>query len=132
MQDEKHPIHNAADTGDIDQLRAEISKGTDLNILDDFKRTPLALASRSGHKECVLYLLSLPNINIIAESCFGEQAIHQAAKQGHKEILNLLSMRPEISKEAKKMAWKMYNHKKWSGPRNFWIFIKQLWNGEER
>ena len=43
--------------GDADTLRALLKKGLDVNIQDDFRRTPLMVAASSGHREIVQLLL---------------------------------------------------------------------------
>ena len=53
----------AARNGDLSELRKAISKGVDVNTVNQYGQTPLHLAARYGHKEIVEYLIDKAEVN---------------------------------------------------------------------
>ena len=45
------PIHDAAKTGNVEQVRQLIAKSADVNAKDDMGVTPLGFAAGKGHKD---------------------------------------------------------------------------------
>ena len=60
------------------------------NYEDNFKRTPLHLASISGNKTAVEMLLATGNVNIDAATTGGETPLMKAAASGRIEICQIL------------------------------------------
>jgi cytohesin len=52
------PIHDAARTGDLAGVQAELNKGVDVNAKDDDGSTPLHEAAQRGHKEIAELLIA--------------------------------------------------------------------------
>ena len=52
------PIHDAARTGDLAGVQAELNKGVDVNARDNHKWTPLTHAAQFGHKEIAELLIA--------------------------------------------------------------------------
>ena len=51
------PIHDAAKTGDLAGVQAELDKGVDVNKKDKAEMTPLHPAAANGHKEIAELLI---------------------------------------------------------------------------
>jgi ankyrin repeat protein len=52
------PIHDAARTGDLAGVQAELNKGVDVNAKNDDGQTPLHNAAIQGHKEIAELLIA--------------------------------------------------------------------------
>ena len=52
------PIHDAAKSGDIAGVQAELDKGVDVNAKSDDEWTPLRYAAANGHKEIAELLIA--------------------------------------------------------------------------
>ena len=82
-------LHIAATYGlkRLSQLLVELTH-EDLNMQDDFGRTPISIAASKGHLDLVDYFLSLKNLNINAG--LGSRTgtvLHVASACGHTEIV---------------------------------------------
>jgi ankyrin repeat protein/beta-lactamase regulating signal transducer with metallopeptidase domain len=90
-QDEKpaKSLHQAAQDGDIAQVRLLISAGTNVNEKDKDGRTALQLAVRQAHR-AVVELLITKGADIEAKGGNGATPLHMAASAGHKDIVELL------------------------------------------
>ena len=64
------PIHDAARTGDLAGVQAELNKGVDVNAKDDDGSTPLHGAAAEGHKE-IAELLIANSADLNAQSVGG-------------------------------------------------------------
>jgi ankyrin repeat protein len=82
------PIHDAAKTGDLAGVQAQLDAGVDVNAKGEYGRTPLHLAAR-GHKE-IVELLIVEGADVNAKDKNGFTPLHWAAYDGHKEIAELL------------------------------------------
>ena len=83
------PIHEAAKSGDLDQVQLLIVQGVDVNEKATRDETPLIIASLAGNGEIVNYLLQR-GANIYARNASGLTALHAAAYGGHTDIILLL------------------------------------------
>ena len=93
------PIHDAAKTGDLAGVQAELDKGVDVDEDDDSSpaMTPLHWAARVGHKEVAeLLIATSADVNAIDQlgrtgwAAWHVTPLHEAAYHGHKEIAELL------------------------------------------
>ena len=82
-------IHDAAKSGDLDQVQLLIVQGVDVNEKAIRDETPLIIASLAGNGEIVNYLLQR-GANIYARNASGMTALHAAAYGGHTDIVLLL------------------------------------------
>ena len=82
-------IHDAAKSGDLDQIQLLIVQGVDANEKAGRDETPLIIASLAGNGEIVNYLLQR-GADINARSASGLTALHAAAYAGHTKIVSLL------------------------------------------
>ena len=89
-------IHDAADKGDLEKVKALLKSNPNLASSIDVGsgKTPLHYAARSGHKEVVELLLA-NGANVNAEDEYGDTALYCAAN-GNKNLVALL-----LSKGAK-------------------------------
>jgi len=88
------PIHDAAKTGDLAGVQAELDKGVDVDEDDSswgsWGETPLQLAARYSHNEIVELLIDNgADVNVKGGN-LGGMPLHHAAFEGHKEIVELL------------------------------------------
>jgi ankyrin repeat protein len=82
-------IHDAAKSGDLDQVQLLIVQGVDVNEKAIRDETPLIIASLAGNGEIVNYLLQR-GANIHARNASGMTPLHAAAYGGHTDIVLLL------------------------------------------
>ena len=93
------PIHDAAKTGGLAGVQAELDKGVDVDEDDGSSpaMTPLHWAARVGHKEVAeLLIATSADVNAIDQlgrtgwAAWHVTPLHEAAYHGHKEIAELL------------------------------------------
>jgi ankyrin repeat protein len=84
------PLHLAAKLGNINVMRAILSYYHDVNLQTEHGLTPLILAAREGHVQCVHILLRFGAKVALRDSINGMTAIHYSAKNGHSPCLTLL------------------------------------------
>ncbi len=82
-------IHEAAAEGDIAQVQSLLSQGTDINLLNRSRFTPLHMAVLNRQKE-VAELLINKGANLNAKNNRDLTPLHVAATTGQKEIVELL------------------------------------------
>lgn len=82
-------IHEAAKSGDLDQVQKLVVKGADVNAKAVRDETPLIIAALSGNGEIVNYLLQR-GADINARNASGLSSLHAAAYTGHTDIVLLL------------------------------------------
>ena len=84
------PIHDAAKTGDLAGVQAELDKGVDANTKGgDAGVPPLLWAALMGHVE-VAELLIANGADVDGTDKYGNTPLHYAAHHGRKETTNLL------------------------------------------
>ncbi|KAJ8926301.1 hypothetical protein NQ314_021341 [Rhamnusium bicolor] len=84
------PLHLAAKLGNIDILRMVMPHCDDVNIKTNQGVTPLILAAREGHAQCVHFLLRFGAKVALADSINNMTPVHYSAKNGHSQCLTLL------------------------------------------
>ncbi len=82
-------LHDAAKSGDLEQVQLLIVQGADVNGKAIRDETPLIIASLAGNGEIVNYLLQRGG-DINARNSSGMTALHAAAYAGHTDIVLLL------------------------------------------
>ena len=82
-------LHEAAEAGNLEEVKRLIEEGEDINAQDVFRETPLHLAARRGHKDVVEYLISKGS-EVNAKSIVRWTPLHTASFQGNKEVAELL------------------------------------------
>lgn len=75
----------AAAAGDVIRLQQLAARGIDITIADYDRRSPLHLATSNGHLDAVRFLVSI-GADIEYTDTFGNKAIDDAIREGHKEI----------------------------------------------
>jgi cytohesin len=88
-------LHDAAEAGDITQVKRLISKGADVNAkTDGWLITPMHVAADKGHKEiCELLIREGAEVNARTgelEDDGGLTPLHVACDEGHQEVVRLL------------------------------------------
>jgi len=85
-----HPLHFAANLGNIEAIRSWLTSGADINVTNAFEQTPLMFACLNLKEECVTELLKLgANANLISES--GETALHKIAYNNDSEKMEKMA-----------------------------------------
>ncbi|MCI0464658.1 MAG: protein kinase [Gemmataceae bacterium] len=80
---------DAAERGQLDQVRKWIRQGTDLNVRDEMGETPLMKAAHHGYIGTVKLLLA-NGASVNEKNPFGETALTIALRQGREYIAELL------------------------------------------
>ena len=89
---ERHPLIAATDKEHLEIVKQLIkSSGCDINVREKGTgSTPLHKACYNGSLSIVEYLISKPQCDIEAIDNEGNQPLHYAASQGHKEIVSIV------------------------------------------
>ncbi|MDT8300294.1 MAG: ankyrin repeat domain-containing protein [Sedimentisphaerales bacterium] len=82
-------IHDAVVTGDIDQVKSLLAKGTDINLKNRMSWTPLHAAVQSRQKEIIELLVS-KGADLNAINNRQQTPLHVAVNTRQKEIVELL------------------------------------------
>jgi ankyrin repeat protein len=87
-------LHEAAEKGDIDRVKALIAAGADIHARNEgfYGRTPLIAAAREGHA-AVAELLIDEGADVNARQITGHTSLQQAAWRGHLDVVELLISR---------------------------------------
>lgn len=72
------PLHDAAEKGDLQQVKENIYSGRPVDEMDSEQRTPLMLACKAGKVEVVQYLLS-SDANVYRQDTNGNYPLHYGA-----------------------------------------------------
>ena len=81
---DRSPAHAAIDNHHTSTLHTLITKGSKFNVnhSDDDGVTPLYLALRHGHDDCVVKLTNRPNVDRSVVTASGDTLLHAAATAG--------------------------------------------------
>jgi len=82
-------LHDAAMTGDVEQLQLLISSGADVNARDMMGYTPLFYAVQGGQKKAAELLIG-GGANVNARDGYGNTPLHHAAVRGHYDMCEVL------------------------------------------
>ena len=84
------PLHEAAETGDIDQVKQAIVEGADVTQADIAGRMPLFLAASEGHAAIAVLLIEKGADVSMEYRLFGWRPLHVAANAGHLDVVEIL------------------------------------------
>ena len=98
-------IHKAALDGNIQAVKKHIAGGTDVNVKNKYKRTPLIQAAWGGHKE-ITELLIAKGADVNAKDANGETPLGVAIARKHPETADLLRKHGAKTGEELKAAGK--------------------------
>ncbi|MFZ0271203.1 MAG: ankyrin repeat domain-containing protein [Acidobacteriaceae bacterium] len=78
---EKERLHRAAESGDVEKIKALLEEGVPINAFDDgLSRTPLHYAAIEGHIDAVKYLIDAgADVNAHEEEKIGETPLGAVA-----------------------------------------------------
>ncbi|MDA7676665.1 ankyrin repeat domain-containing protein [bacterium] len=82
-------LYEAAEEGQIEEVKKLLAAGADVNAKTKFKETPLHFAAENGQKE-VAELLIDKGANVNAHAKWERTPLHSTAKTGQKSIIELL------------------------------------------
>ncbi|MEM6769329.1 MAG: ankyrin repeat domain-containing protein, partial [Bacteroidota bacterium] len=98
VQGDTHPLHTAAEEGQIEAVRQLLQLDADVNITDEEQRTPLSYAAEEGNIDVVeLLLQNGADANLAGQN--GRTPLSYAAEEGMARIAHLL-LRAGASPEA--------------------------------
>merc|ERR1712130_361450 len=80
--------------GQIEQVRAEIARGGDVNDKDSYGITALMYAVWKGHNSIVKLLLEQPRVKTNEKNMWGSTALHDAANYNNPEAARMLLLHP--------------------------------------
>lgn len=83
-------LHEAAATGNFEQVKSLLSEGAGINSRERAMWTPLHRAVMNGHKRVVELLLA-EGADVDARNSFGASALHCAVERDHKDVVELLT-----------------------------------------
>ncbi len=85
------PLHAAADTGQLDSVKALLGADSSIvNAADRQGRTAAYLAARGGHSDCLKVLLDAGADVALVRPDSQEGCLHAASKDGHPDCVKLL------------------------------------------
>ena len=82
------------DNGKLDEVRAALARGGDVNNKDSYGTTALMYAVWNGHHSIVKLLLDQPAVKVNEKSNLGETALHGAAFWNNAEGARMLLLHP--------------------------------------
>jgi ankyrin repeat protein len=88
-EEDKDSIWAVARRGDLDALKKQLARGTDVNARDESGATPLSMAALTGEVETVRYLIS-KGAKINLQHNDRNTALHGAAFLGQVEVVRVL------------------------------------------
>jgi ankyrin repeat protein/beta-lactamase regulating signal transducer with metallopeptidase domain len=97
-------IHLAARAGDLEEVKAFIEKGTDINAKDQSGRTPLFLTVCADTNDVARFLIA-KGADVNAKDSSGDTPLHSALSNGKKDIAELLIAKgADVNAETNKAA----------------------------
>ncbi|CAK4081654.1 unnamed protein product [Aphanomyces euteiches] len=106
--DKPSDLWTAAKDGNIQKINEIIlDVQSTINVIEN-DATPLWIASKHGHANIVQLFLEIPNVDASWANADGESALHVAAKEGHVEIVRLLSAHVDINQANEDGAAPLY------------------------
>ncbi len=84
------PLHEAVETGDIDQVKQAIAEGADVDQVDYASRLPLFLAASKGHAAIAELLIEKGADVSMEYQLLGWRSLHVAANKGHLDVVEIL------------------------------------------
>ena len=82
-------IHEAADEGNIEEVKQHLDSGIDVNAKNQFGATPLHFAAKQGHKNLAALLIT-EGADTNAEAYDKSTPLHSAVISGYKEVAEQL------------------------------------------
>ena len=82
-------IWNAADEGNIEEVKQHLDSGIDVNAKNQFGATPLHFAAKQGHKNLATILIT-EGADTNAEAYDKSTPLHSAVISGYKEVAEQL------------------------------------------
>ena len=82
-------IWNAADEGNIEEVKQHLDSGIDVNAKNQFGGTPLHFAAKQGHKNLAALLIT-EGADTNAEAYDKSTPLHSAVISGYKEVAEQL------------------------------------------
>ncbi len=83
-------IWNAADEGNIEEVKQHLASGIDVNAKNQFGATPLHYAAKQGHTNLVALLITTEGADTNAEAYDKSTPLHSAVISGYKEVAEQL------------------------------------------
>ncbi|KAL9131206.1 MAG: hypothetical protein Q9217_000808 [Psora testacea] len=98
----RHAIHQAAEEGHVEIVKMLLPYVKNIDVTDENGCSPFWFAAQSGSEKIVSLLLDHDaNINL-ANTQTGRLAIHEAAEEGHLEVIELIASKdPNVDRQAK-------------------------------
>ena len=84
------PLFLPSISGGVDTVKVLLRAGADVRVTDDTGNTCLMFAAHHGHIETVRTLLCMPEVGLDNPGEHGSTALHDAACQGHPDVLQAL------------------------------------------
>lgn len=96
-------LHIVIKSGQKDVLELLIKNNADINAIDEWKRTPILIAYLNNKTEIFDMLLSMKNIDINVENCYGETLLDYAMSRNDEETIKKLENKGGISNKFKQI-----------------------------
>ena len=87
-------LHELCAEGMLDDVRAELARGGDVNSKDSFGSTALMHAVWKGHNSIVKLLLEQPSVKVNEKNNRGATALHRAAWGNNAQGARMLLLHP--------------------------------------
>ncbi|KAM3484182.1 hypothetical protein MY8738_002450 [Beauveria namnaoensis] len=89
-------LRSAARRGNLEDTKAAVERGADVNSRSMDGKTALHEAAYQGHADVVEFLLARPDVEVNTFDSYGRTPLHEAAQQGREKILKSLLARPDV------------------------------------
>ena len=95
------PLHEAAEDGDVSEVKELLAKGVEVNAKNNYGHPPLHTAAWHGHLDVVKELLA-KGAEVNAKNNYGHTPLHKAAYGGHLDVVKeLLAKGAEVDAKSK-------------------------------